>query len=176
MFERIKKAKEKKKKENLIKELKRKEEMLIKLEQQKIKVREEMEKMAKLALRDGKLQPIEETEQPKTEVSQSQQTYQQQPQQSYQQQPQQTYQQQAPPPVQQQAPPPVQQQAPPPQPPETIDVVITLINGEVLTVGVPTTELEVFMDAVNQAVQTPNMLKLGRQEISGRHILFTTIK
>ena len=168
MFERIKKAKEKKKKENLIKELKRKEEMLIKLEQQKIKVREEMEKMAKLALRDGKLQPIEETEQPKTEVSQSQQTYQQQPQQSYQQQPQQTY--------QQQAPPPVQQQAPPPQPPETIDVVITLINGEVLTVGVPTTELEVFMDAVNQAVQTPNMLKLGRQEISGRHILFTTIK
>jgi FtsZ-interacting cell division protein ZipA len=196
MFSRFKKKKKDHKgnQEDIIrKEISKKKKQIETLE-------EDIKKMAKLILKDGKI--TKKVEEPKQEeVQQVQEQAQQQLQQPVQQpmqqppQPEQVYQQPQPEPVYQQ-PQPVAQPLPQNPYQEQQEIIqasayhprdnvnaavpdallkLTLTNGDVLSLEVNSSEVEQLVPTLNAAIEQELVINIGNQYISGRHVLFYEI-
>lgn len=159
-----------KKKEAQLEAIRKEEEKMQKrLDEEKEKIKEDIRKMAKLALKDGKLQPVEDT----TDVPPAQPADDGYPQQMQQPMP--------PPPM-----PPPHMQAPPMQPPQQqrqqmpppqmsqqppVRVQIVLYDKSLVNIEVNVEELNGFMESIAEAISDQATFQIGNRILNGRYIV-----
>lgn len=158
----------------IIAQIKKKQNIMEKLE-------EEIEKMGKLALKDGKLQNVDnETNQQAYNSSPQQESYRQQPpvQSQPQQQvppqhnffqefPQQAYQQPQSQPMQQ---PQMYASRPAPQP-QHVRAIIVLSTGEKIEALVEAQSIQAFISDINNAIENETSIQIGPHVVNGRYIV-----
>jgi hypothetical protein len=182
------------KNEKALIEIKKKKLKLDNLKKEQEKLKEEIVQMGKLVLKDGRLQKVEDvtntnkgvTQEEVTDVVEEiQQTVQRNMQQPVQR-PVQSQPRSVPPPlpafedavdneaVYQQ---PVQQVAPQyrrqqvPQPPQSFEVSIYLINGQVVVLQIPRDQFETFIEDLNGAIDNQSCFPLSNRVINGRNVV-----
>lgn len=188
------KSKEDKQKEKALKKIKRNQQYIESLKKEIGKKEEEIVKMGRLALKDGKVVPADNKESHKEmpEPPASTPQYQEQPMPQQQEQPMPVPPQAEHPAFQQQplqsapqVPPqyntyserpsmPSQEQYIPRAAPvsEPIDVNIVLVTGQQIKVQVPENEVGNFLGALEEAVNKQILLPIGKQMVNGRNIVF----
>ena len=136
--------------------------------------------MAKLMLKDGKLQPVKGRAQPQQQapqqapqqVAQPQVQQPQQPMQPQAQQPQQAPDELPPFPMEQ-----PQQEAQVQQQEDIIlEVVFHMMNGMTYTVPLPSAEVSEFAQKVDKAINEQTLMDLGPMKFSGRHIVMYSVQ
>jgi len=178
------KSKEEKQQEKTLKQLKKKQQQFDFYENQAKKLKEEMIKMGKLALRGGKVVKADDTpmgEQmqqappgfipapPSPQAQELQQPPAQQPPQFQQPPGPNPYPQQ---PIQQ----PVQQTFQQPvQEPQAVEAKVILVSGEPITVTIPVSELAGFIRAIDTSINDQTVIELGQYRINGRNIVYYVI-
>ena len=174
------KSKEERDKEKAVKEIKEKQKKLDtiekeekrireKIEKEKLKVKEEIRKMAKLAIKDGKLQPVEDMP-PQAEPRQTlplEQPFPEMPPERPPQMP--------PPQMPPHIPPPMPPQQPqmPQAPPIAVQVVLS--DKTALTIEVPAEHINNFIERISESMNDQSTFQVGNRVINGRHIMHYSI-